>query len=127
VVVHCKENRILDFRPPPSISLSPWSRSLCAGRGSLLYALAAANALLVFLDFAIRHGGATLPLRLMFAFGCAVLPVLVALILARLFTKPDLQISTEGVTSSFQVNLEIFWSLSLMIAALVELSPIHQA
>ncbi|HEY7084894.1 MAG TPA: hypothetical protein VH519_08755 [Hyphomicrobiaceae bacterium] len=93
----------------------------------MLYALAVANALLVFLDFAIRHGEATLPLRLMFALGCAALPLLVALILARLFTKPDLQISTEGVTSSFQVNLEIFWSLSLMLAALVELSPMHHA
>lgn len=95
-------------------------------RNSLLCALAAANALLVFYDFTIRHGGATFPLRLMFALGCAVLPFLVALILARLFARSDLEVSTEGVTSSFQANLEIFWILSLVIATLVEAASMHQ-
>jgi hypothetical protein len=85
----------------------------------LLYALGAANALLVFHDFAIRHGGATLSWRLMFASACAVLPFLVALILARLIAKSDLEVSSKAVTA-FQANLEIFWILSLMIVTLVE-------
>ena len=89
------------------------------GRGSLLYALAAANALLVFYDFAIRHGGATFLWRLIFAAACAVLPFLVALILARLVAKSDLEVSRKAVTA-FQANLEIFWILSLMIVTLAE-------
>lgn len=93
----------------------------------MLYALAAANALLVFYDFTIRHGGATFQLRLMFALGCAVLPFLVALILARLIAKPSLEVSGKGVTSVFQANLEIFWVLSLVIAALADVAPMHQA
>ena len=93
----------------------------------MLYALAAANTLLVFYDFTIRHGGATFPSRLMFALGCAVLPFLVALILARLIAKSDLEISSNGVTSAFQANLEIFWILSLMIATLAEVAPMHHA
>jgi hypothetical protein len=79
----------------------------------LLYLLAVANALLVFADFTFCHGGAALPVRLVFALGFAVLPSLVALILARFFTSSDL-----GVSSSLQVNLEIFWSLSLTVAIL---------
>ena len=78
----------------------------------MLYVLAIANVLLVF--FAFSHGGASLPLRLVFALGFAVLPILVGLILARLFTSSDL-----GVSTSFEVNLEIFWSLSLIVAVLV--------
>jgi len=84
----------------------------------LLYALAAANALLVFFDFTFRHGGASLPLRLVFALACAVLPLLVAFILAHAFAKADQKLSTEKALSSFQVNLEIFWSLSLTVAVL---------
>ena len=95
--------------------------------GALCYALAVANAILVFYDFTIHHGEATLPLRLMFALGCAVLPFLVALILARLFAKSDLEVSTNGVTSSFQANLEIFWILSIVIATLAEAALMHQA
>jgi hypothetical protein len=79
----------------------------------VLYVLAAANALLVFLDFTLCHGEASLPLRLVFAAGFAVLPFLVALFLARLLTSSDL-----GVSSSFQVNLEILWSLGLTVAVL---------
>jgi hypothetical protein len=79
----------------------------------LLYALAAANGLLACSDFAFCHKGASLPLRLAFAFAFAVLPVLVALILARLFTSSDF-----GGSSSFHVNLEIFWSLGLVISVL---------
>jgi hypothetical protein len=93
----------------------------------LLYALAAANALLVFYDFTIRHGGATFLLRLTFALGCAVLPFLVALILARLVAKSSLEVSSKGVTSAFQANLEIFWVLSLVIVSLAEVAPMHQA
>jgi hypothetical protein len=93
----------------------------------LLYALAAANALLVFYDFMVRHAVATFQSRLMFALGCAVLPFLVALILARLIAEPDLEVSSKGVTSPFQVNLEIFWILSLMIATFAEVAPTHQA
>jgi len=52
-------------------------------------------------------------LRLVFALGFAVLPFLVALILARIFTSSDL-----GVSRSFEVNLEIFWSLGLIVAVL---------
>jgi hypothetical protein len=66
-----------------------------------------------------RHGGATLSWRLMFASACAVLPFLVALILARLIAKSDLEVSSKAVTA-FQANLEIFWILSLMIVTLVE-------
>jgi hypothetical protein len=79
----------------------------------LLYALAVANLLLVYSDFTFCHGEASLPLRLVFGVGFAVLPFLVALILARLLTSSDL-----GVSSSFQVNLEILWSLSLTVAVL---------
>jgi hypothetical protein len=81
--------------------------------GLVLYALAMANVFLVFSDFTFCHGGASLPLRLVFAVAFAVLPFLVALILARLFTSSDL-----GVSSSLKVNLEIFWSLSLTVAVL---------
>jgi hypothetical protein len=88
----------------------------------LLYALAVANLLLVYSDFAFCHGGAALPLRLGFALGCAILPFLVAFILARLFTTSDL-----GVSSSLQVNLEIFWSLSLVVAALAVVVQLQQA
>jgi hypothetical protein len=95
--------------------------------GALCYALAAANALLVFYDFTIHHSAATFPLRLMFGLGCAALPFLTALILAHLFAKSDLDMSTKGVTPAFQANLEIFWILSLVIATLVEAASMHQA
>jgi hypothetical protein len=88
----------------------------------VLYVLAAANALLVFFDFTFCHGEASLPLRLVFAAGFAVLPFLVALILARLFTSSDL-----GVSPSLQVNLEIFWSLSLVVAVLAVTVQLQQA
>src|SRR5262245_3664109 len=94
-----------------------------AGWGlALLYGLAVANALLVFYDFTFRHGGASLPLRLVFALGFAVLPYLVAIILARLFSSSDV-----GVSPSFGVNLEIFWSLSLIVAVLAVAGQIQQA
>ena len=91
----------------------PQHRPLRGSGTALLYGLAVANALLVFFDFTFRNGGASLPLRLVFALGFAVLPFLVALILARIFTSSDL-----GVSSSFEVNLEIFWSLGLIVAVL---------
>ena len=94
--------------------------------GALCYALAAANALLVFYDFTVHHSAATFPLRLMFALGCAILPFLVAFILAHLFAKSALEVSTNGVTPSFQANLEIFWILSLVIATLAEAASMHQ-
>jgi hypothetical protein len=81
--------------------------------GALLYLLAVANALLVLSDFTLCHGGAALPLRLGFALSFAVLPFIAAFILAHLFTSSDL-----GVSSSLQVNLEIFWSLTLTVAIL---------
>lgn len=80
---------------------------------ALLYGLAAANALLVFVDFTFSHAEASLLLRLVFALGFAVLPYLVARTLARLFTTSDL-----GASSSYEVNLEIFWSLSLFVGVL---------
>jgi hypothetical protein len=88
----------------------------------LLYALAVVNALLVFSDFTFCHGGASLPLRLAFAVCFAALPFLVSLIVARLFTSADL-----GGSSSFQVNLEIFYSLSLIVAALAVVVQMQQA
>ena len=91
----------------------PQHRPLRGMGSALLYGLGVANALLVFFDFTFRHGEASLPLRLAFALGFAVLPFLVALILARLFTSSDL-----GVSPSFEVHLEIFWSLSLIVAVL---------
>ena len=56
----------------------------------------------MFFDFTFRHGGASLPLRLVFALTCAVLPFLVAFILAHLFAKADQKLSTEKALSSFQ-------------------------
>jgi len=94
--------------------------------GALLYVLAVANVLLVFFDFTFRHGGASLPMRLVFALACAVLPFLVAFILAHLFAKSDRKPSTEKALSSFQVNLEIFWSLSLTVAVLTVALQIQQ-
>jgi hypothetical protein len=80
---------------------------------TLLGGLALANVVLVLTDFTFGHGGAILAMRLVFALGFAILPFLIALILARLFTTSDL-----GVSSSFQINLEIFWSLSLFVSVL---------
>jgi len=54
--------------------------------------------------------------------GFAVLPFLVAVILARFFTSSDL-----GVSATFRVNLEIFWSLSLIVAVLAVAVQMQQA
>jgi hypothetical protein len=89
---------------------------------ALLYFLAAVNAFLVFLDFSFCHGEASVLLRLAFAMGFAVLPFLVAVILARFFTSSDL-----GVSATFRVNLEIFWSLSLIVAVLAVAVQMQQA
>lgn len=78
--------------------------------------------LLVFSDFAFCHIGASLPLRLAFAFAFTVLPLLVGFILARLFTTSDI-----GVSTAFRINLEIFWSLSLVVATLAVATQMQQA
>jgi hypothetical protein len=77
----------------------------------LLYILAVANALLVWTDFTFgRHAG-SIALRAAVAFGYAALPFATALICARLFTKTFPNHPTKEALSSFQVNLEIAWSL----------------
>jgi hypothetical protein len=77
---------------------------------------------LVFSDFTFCHSEASLPLRLVFTLGFTVLPFIVALILARIFTSSDL-----GVSPSLKVNLEIFWSLSLTVAVLAMAVQMQQA
>jgi hypothetical protein len=88
---------------------------------ALLYFLASINLLLVFSDFIFCHAETSLPLRLVFAFGFAVLPFLVGLILARFF------LSSDFGASSLRVNLEIFWTLSLTVAALALVVQMQQA
>ena len=91
----------------------------------LLYILAVANALLVWTDFTFGHRAGSLALRGMFALGYAALPVVTALIWARLLTRtttPDRP--TKEPPSSFRVNLEIAWSLTLVVAALSQMGSV---
>jgi hypothetical protein len=90
----------------------------------LLYILAVANAVLVWTDFTFgRHAG-SLGLRALFALGYAALPFAIALIWARVFTKTFPNHPTKPASSSFQVNLEIAWSLTLVVAALLQVASV---
>lgn len=88
----------------------------------MLYFLAVANALLVWTDFTFGHHAGSLALRGLFALGYAALPFVTALVWARLLTTTSPDRQTEDASSSFQMNLEIAWSLTLVIAALSQMT-----
>ena len=91
----------------------------------MLYILAVANALLVWTDFTFGHRTGGLALRGMFALGYAALPVVIAMIWACLLTRttiPDRP--TKEPSSPFRVNLEIAWSLTLVVAALSQMGSV---
>ena len=90
----------------------------------MVYILAVANAVLVWTDFSFgRHAG-SIALRALFAFGYAALPFAIALVCARLFTKTFQNHPTKQALSSYQVNLEIAWSLTLVVAALSQMASV---
>jgi hypothetical protein len=100
-------------------------KSLVLREGArLLYILAVANTLLVWTDFTFgRHAG-SLALRALFALAYAALPFVTALIWARLLTRTFPDRPTKEPSSSFRVNLEIAWSLTLVVAALLQMGSV---
>ena len=90
----------------------------------MLYILGCANALLVWTDCTFGHHPGNLPLRELFALGYAALPLVTALIWARLLTRAYPDCPTKEPLSSFRVNLEIAWSLTLVVAALLQMGSV---
>jgi hypothetical protein len=78
----------------------------------LLYILTAANAFLVWSVFTFGHPGGTFAGRMALSLGYAFAPVMVALPIAWLLTKHH-----ANTRQAFLLNLEIAWSLTLIIGA----------
>ena len=90
----------------------------------MLYILGVANALLVWTDYTFGHHAGNLALRELFALAYAALPFVTALIWARLLTRAYPDCPAKEPLSPFRVNLEIAWSLSLVVAALSQMGSV---
>jgi hypothetical protein len=87
----------------------------------VLYVLSVANLILAMSEFAFGHPGATLSARVAFGLGYALAPVIFGFGIAWLITKHSPGLPPRH-HSPFLLNLEISWSLLLLVAAFAHLA-----
>jgi hypothetical protein len=89
----------------------------------VLYILFVVNAFLAWSEFAFGHTGATMPARVAFSLSYAFAPFFVGLLIAWLMTKHSSN-TPPGRGTPFLLNLEMSWSLVLVVAALSHIASI---
>jgi hypothetical protein len=87
----------------------------------VLYVLSVANLILAWSEFTFGHPGATLPARVAFGLGYALAPVILGFFIAWLITKHSSDLAPRH-HSPFLLNLEISWSLFLLLAAFTHIA-----
>lgn len=87
----------------------------------MLYVLSVANLVLAWSEYTFGHPGATLPARIAFGLAYALAPVVLGFGIAWLITQPS---SGQPARhhSPFLSNLEISWSLFLLVAAFTHIA-----
>jgi len=91
----------------------------------VLYVLSVANLILAWSEFTFGHPGATLTARVAFGLGYALAPVILGFGIAWLITKHSSSLPPRH-HSPFLLNLEITWSLFLLIAAFTHIASMDQ-
>ena len=105
-------------------SAAPRARRVYLGEDLVvLYVLSVANLILAWSEFTFGHPGATLPARVALCLGYALAPVTLGFGIAWLITKHSSGLPPRH-DSSFLLNLEISWSLLLLIAAFTHTASI---
>jgi hypothetical protein len=89
----------------------------------VLYVLSVANLILAWSEFTFGHPGATLTARVAFGLGYALTPVILGFGIAWLITKHSSGLPPRH-HSPFLLNLEISWSLFLLVAAFTHITAI---
>jgi hypothetical protein len=87
----------------------------------VVYVLSVANLILAWSEFTFGHPGATLAARVAFGLGYALVPVILGFGIALLITKHSSGLPPRH-HSPFLLNLEISWSLFLLVAAFTHIA-----